>query len=131
MGIQLKNANVIPSRDYETVTVLGLDVPLTSKLPYGAQVEMIDLQSRYEAGEFGQFEFLMRVFCVFTLRLPKRDHVRWSWLAEQDLEADEVTDLVQGTLALLNHQQAAREAEAEGGEGNAPKPKAKGKKTDS
>lgn len=127
MPITLKNANVIPDRDPETLTVLGLNIPLTGKLPYGAQVELIDLQARFEDGEFGQFEFLMRVFCVFTLRLPKREHVRWSWLAQQDLEADEVTDLVQGTLALLNHQNAVREAE----EGNAPKPKAKGKKIES
>ena len=125
MGIKLKNANVIPNRDYETVEVLGLDIPLTRKLPYGAQVELIDLQNRFEAGEFGQFEFLMRVFCVFTLRLPARDHVRWSWLAAQDLEADEVTELVEGTLKLLTHQQEA--PAVEGDEGNAPKP-TRGKK---
>ena len=119
MGIKLKNANVIPTRDYETITVLGLDIPLTKKLPYGAQVELIDLQNRHENGEFGQFEFLMRVFCVFTLRLPAREHVRWPWLAAQDLEADEVTELVEGTLKLLTHQQ--ERPETDGDEGNAPK----------
>ena len=124
MGIKLRNANVIPTRDYETVEVLGLEIPLTKKLPYGAQVELIDLQNRHESGDFGQFEFLMRVFCVFTLRLPARDHVRWSWLAAQDLEADEVTELVEGTLKLLTHQQE----KPEGDEGNAPKPKARAKK---
>jgi hypothetical protein len=117
MPITLKNANAIPSRDYETVTVLGLEIPKTSKLPYGAQVELIDLQTRYEAGEFGHFEYLMRLFCVFTLRLPKAEHVRWDWLARQDIEAEEVTQLVQGTLALLE----AIRSEGEAGSGNAPK----------
>ena len=123
MPIKLKNKDVIPSRDYETTTVLGLDIPLTGKLPYGAQVELIDLQARHEAGEFGQFEYLMRLFCVFTLRLPKAEHVRWEWLARQDLEANEVQELTEGTLALLTHQQ-----KASAGEGNAPEP-AKGKKS--
>lgn len=121
MPIKLKNRDVIPSRDYETLTILGLDIPLTGKLPYGGQVELIDLQSRHEAGEFGQFEYLMRLFCVFTLRLPKAEHVRWEWLARQDLEASEVQELTEGTLALLTHQQ---KASAENPNASAP---AKGK----
>lgn len=123
MPLKLKNRDVIPNRDYETLTILGLDIPLTGKLPYGGQVELIDLQARHEAGEFGQFEYLMRLFCVFTLRLSKNEQVRWDWLARQDLEADEVTEITQGTLALLTHQQTAS-----AGEGNAPKP-AKGKRS--
>lgn len=126
MGIKLRNANVIPTRDYETVEVLGLEIPLTKKLPYGAQVELIDLQNRFADGDFGQFEYLMRVFCVFTLRLPAREHVRWAWLAAQDLEADEVTALVEGTLKLLTHQQEV--PVVEGDEGNVPKPAPKTRK---
>jgi hypothetical protein len=38
MPIRLKNKDVIPSRDYETVNVLGLEIPLTNELPFGAQV---------------------------------------------------------------------------------------------
>ena len=120
MPIKLKNKDVIPSRDHETTTVLGLDIPLTGKLPYGGQVELIDLHARHEAGEFGQFEYLMRLFCVYTLRLPKAERVRWDWLSRQDLEEDEIKDLVAGTLALANHQMASAE------EGNVPAP-AKGK----
>ena len=123
MPIKLKNKDVIPSRDYETATILGLDIPLTGKLPYGAQVELIDLQARHEVGDFGHFEYLMRLFCVFTLRLPKNEHVRWDWLARQDLEADEVKELTEGTLALLTHQQTVS-----AGEGNV-RPPAKGKKS--
>lgn len=123
MPIKLKNRDVIPNRDFETITILGLDIPLTGKLPYGGQVELIDLQARHEAGEFGQFEYLMRLFCVFTLRLPKAEHVRWEWLARQDLEATEVQELTEGTLALLTHQQ---KVSAENPNASAP---AKGKKS--
>ena len=125
MGIKLRNANVIPTRDYETVEVLGLKIPLTKKLPYGAQVELIDLQNRYEEGEFGKIEFFMRVFCTFTLRLPPRDHVKWSWLAQQDLEDDEARELMDGTFKLLEFQ---KPAETEGDEGNVPKPTPRTKK---
>ena len=123
MPIRLKNQHVIPARDYETVSVLGLDIPLTNELPFGAQVELLDLQTQHEAGAFGQFEYLLRIFCVFTARLPKGERVRYDWLARQSLEADEVTELMNGTLALLSHQQRASE-----GDPNADRP-VKGKKT--
>ena len=121
MPIQLKNRAALPQQDYQTVTVLGLEIPLTGDLPFGAQIELLDLQSRHEAGEFGQFEYLLRLFCVFTARLPKAERVRYEWLANQHLEATEVAELMQGTLALLTHQHSASKGEAE--EGNAPKPK--------
>ena len=124
MPIKLKNKDVIPNRDYETVNVLGLEIPLTSDLPFGAQVELLDLQGQHEAGQFGQFEYLLRIFCVFTSRLPKAERVRYDWLARQNLEADEVTELMNGTLALLSHQQKVSE-----GDPNASKPAPKGKKT--
>ena len=106
MPIKLKHQNVIPKSDYETVSILGLDVPLTKELPFGAQVELLDLQTRHEQNEFGQLEYLLRIFCVFTARLPKNERVRYEWLASQKLEPEEVTDLMNGTLALLNHQQS-------------------------
>ena len=106
MPIKLKHQNVIPKSDYETVSVLGLDVPLTKELPFGAQVELLDLQTRHDQHEFGQLEYLLRIFCVFTARLPKNERVRYEWLASQKLEPEEVTDLMNGTLALLNHQQS-------------------------
>jgi hypothetical protein len=114
MPIQLKNRDSIPKSDYATVNILGLDIPLTDQLPFGAQVELIDLQAQHADGAFGQYEYLMRIFCVFTRRLPKGEQVRYEWLAAQDLEADEVTQLVTGTLQLLTHQQAARASVAEG-----------------
>ena len=119
MPIKLKHQNVIPKSDYETVSVLGLEVPLTKDLPFGAQVELLDLQTRHEQHEFGQLEYLLRIFCVFTRRLPKGEHVRYEWLATQKLEADEVTELVNGTLALLTHHQETDEGEA-ADSGNAP-----------
>jgi hypothetical protein len=100
--ITLKNRHALPTNDYDTVKVLGLDIPLTKDLPFGAQVEVLDLQGRYESGDFGQVEYLMRLFCVFTRRLAKAEHVRYDWLAQQSLEADEVAELMSGTLALLN-----------------------------
>ena len=124
MPIKLKHQNVIPKSDYETVSILGLDVPLTKELPFGAQVELLDLQTRHGQNEFGQLEYLLRIFCVFTARLPKSERVRYEWLASQKLEPEEVTDLMNGTLALLNHQQQGDEVVS----GNAPK---KGKKAES
>jgi len=117
MPLKLKNMHKVPSTDYETVKVLGLEIPLTRDLPFGAQVELLDMQARHEQGEFGQLEYLLRTFCVFTRRLPKGEQVRYEWLARQELEADEVTELVNGTLALLQAQ-GAQEDEASG---NAPK----------
>lgn len=122
MPIRLKHRDLIPKTDYETVSVLGLEIPLTNELPFGAQVELLDLQSQHESGAFGQFEYLMRIFCVFTARLPKGERVRYEWLARQSLEADEVTELMNGTLALLTHQQKVSE-----GDPNAGRPAAKGK----
>lgn len=114
MSIRLKNANVLPQRDVETVEVLGLELPLRDRLSFGAQVEVIDLQSRYASGDMGEFEYLMRLFCVFTRSLPKPQQVRFDWLARQHLEADEVAELTSGTLQLLN---ALRNDDVEQGAG--------------
>jgi hypothetical protein len=119
MPIQLKNRDRLPTSDYQTVSVLGLDIPVTTDLPFGAQVELLDLQARHTDGEFGQVEYLLRIFCVFTRRLPKGEQVRYEWLAQQNLEADEVADLMRGTLELLN----ALQAKSAGGSGNARKKK--------
>lgn len=126
MSLKLKNRNVLPL-EHETITVLGLEIPITTRLPFGAQVEILDLQTKLNDGELGQFEWLMRAFCLFTRRLPKNQQVRYEWLAAQDLESDEIAELTSGTLKLL---QALRTDDAAGevGEGNAPKaPKAKSK----
>jgi hypothetical protein len=48
---------------------------------------------------------------VFTARLPKAERVRYDWLARQNLDADEVAELMTGTLALLTHQQKASEGD--------------------
>jgi len=117
MPIQLKNRDRLPATDFETVNVLGLELPITNELPFGAQVELLDLQSRHTEGEFGQVEYLLRIFCVFTRRLAKTEHVRYEWLAQQSLEAEEVAELMTGTLKLLT---ALQEKQA-GGAGNAPK----------
>ena len=119
MPIKLKHQNVIPRRDYDTVSILGLEVPLTKELPFGAQVELLDLRTRHEQNEFGQVEYFLRIFCVFTSRLPKSERVRYEWLASQKLEPEEATDLMNGTLALLTHHQEADEGEA-ADSGNAP-----------
>lgn len=126
MTLKLKNANVLPLT-YETITILGLEVPLTDRLPFGAQVALLDLQAKRDAGDLGNFEFLMRTFCLFTLRLPKSRQVQYEWLSRQDLEADEVTELTEGTVRLLNALSApqAGDGEREGKSPNAPKGKGK------
>ena len=123
MPIKLKNRDSLPASDYETVSILGLDVPLTRDLPFGAQVELLDLQQRFNEGDFGQLEYVLRLFCVFTRRLPKAEHVRYEWLAAQSLDADEIAELMSGTLRLLGFLQV------EGDSGNAPKRRAKGSST--
>lgn len=102
MPIKIKHS-AAPQQDYETVKILGLEIPLTHDLPFGGQVELLDLQTRFDEGEIGQFEFLMRLFCTFTKRLPKREWVRYEWLAQQRLEADEMSELVNGVKDLLDH----------------------------
>lgn len=114
MPIKLKNLNVIRAAEVETTTILGLDIPLRDRLAFGAQIEVIDLQSKYQAGEMGEFEYLMRLFCVFTHSLPKHDRVQYGWLAQQDLTAEEVAELTTGTLALLNAISTTIEDGAEG-----------------
>lgn len=126
MPIQLRNRDKLPATDFQTVSVLGLEIPVTTDLPFGAQVELLDLQSQHADGQFGQVEYLLRIFCVFTRRLPKSEHVRYEWLAQQRLEAEEVTELMQGTLTLLNALQAKQ---ADGGAGNAPKKTPRGSST--
>lgn len=121
MPITLKNREALPREGLETVDVLGLSIPVTDSLPFGGQVELMDLQRAFEAGEVGQVEFMMRAFCLFTWRLPKHEHVRYDWLARQNLEPEEIADLMTATLALLNGFKKVEES----GEGNAPK---KGKK---
>lgn len=123
MTIRLKNANVLPQRDVETVEILGLELPLRDRLSFGAQVEVIDLQSKYQSGDIGEFEYLMRLFCVFTRVLPKPQQVRFDWLARQQLEAEEVAELTSGTLQLLN----ALRSDEGGQEQGAGEGKAKGK----
>ena len=115
MPLKLKNRDALPKNDSETVHILGLDVPTEGDLPFGGQVELIDLQNRFDAHEFGQFEYLLRVFCVFTRRMSKNDRVRYDQLAEAHLEPEEMAELVTGTLKLLE----ARRADAGEDAGNA------------
>jgi hypothetical protein len=125
MPIKLKHRDVLPREGQETVHILGLDIPLGGDLPFGAQIELLDLVQRNEDGKVGQFEFLMRLFCLYTRRLPKREQVEYAWLAQQHLDADEVTELTQGVVALLK---PTLDAALESDEGNAGKPR-RGKKT--
>ena len=120
MSLKLKNRNVLPL-EHETITVLGLDIPLTNRLPFGAQVAIHDLQTKKHEDEIGNFEFLMRVFCLFTLRLPKARQVKYEWLSQQDLEADEVQELTEGTVRLLAALNTGSDDGDEAGEGKAPK----------
>jgi hypothetical protein len=127
LPIRIKNKSKLPETEYDTVTVLGLEIPKTKDLPFGGQVQLVDLQNAFEAGEIREFEFLMRLFCLFTWRLPKTEHVRYEWLAGQKLEPEEVTEITTATTELLNHlNQPDPEAEAEdGGSKNARKAKQK------
>lgn len=126
MPLKLRNANVLPPTEAETVTVLGLEIPLTDSLPFGAQVEVFDLQQRYNAGEVGQYEFLVRVFCLFTKRLPKDEWVRYDDLGQKYLHQDDIAELTEGTLKLLAALRGPDSDEGdEVGEGNAPKRKGK------
>ena len=127
MPIVLKNRGGLPKGDAETVDVLGLSIPITTDLPFGGQVELMDLQAAFEAEKVGQVEFLMRTFCLFTWRLPKRERVTYEWLSRQQLDADEVTEITAATLQLLNGLKGNEDEDEGEGEGNDPKP-AKGKK---
>jgi len=129
VSIKLKNANVLPLAGFETITVLGLEIPLRDRLAFGAQVEVIDLQNKYMAGDIGEFEYLMRLFCVFTRALPKTQQVRFEWLAQQQLEADEVAELTSGTLRLLNAIRRDDDSEVEAGKNADKGTKAKKAKT--
>lgn len=122
MPIKLRNANLVPKTDPETVEVLDLHIPVAGDLPFGAQIEWFDLMSAQEEGRVGGAEFMMRALCLFTRRLPKREWVNYDWLARQHLDADEMTELFTGISRLMD---AMRPDEA-GGEGNA---KEKGKTT--
>lgn len=121
MPIKLKNRVSLPKADAETIEVLGLDIPLTGDLPFGGQIELFDLQTAYDEGAVGKLEFLMRVFCIFTWRLAKHEHVKYDWLSRQKLESEELAELTTGTLKLL---EAMR---ADGDEGNDPKPSKRAK----
>ena len=72
---------------------------------------------------------MMRTFCLFTMRLPKSRQVQYEWLAQQDLEAEEITEITDGTMRLLAALNPGGDTDEEG-EGNAPKPP-KGKATKS
>lgn len=111
MPIKLKNRSKLPDIDFETVTALGLEIPKTQRFPFGGQVALVDLQNRFAAAEVGEFEFLMRLFCLFTWRLPKGEHVRYEWLAAQDLEADEISEIIAAANELLKHLNTPAEGE--------------------
>jgi len=124
MPIKLKNRDLIRKPSSETVHVLGLDIPTEGDLPFGAQIELMDLNQRREDGEVGGAEFILRVFCLMTTRMPKKDQVKYEWLAEQHLDAEEMGELMEGVNALLLAPAQKRILDGEdGGEGNAPKPK--------
>jgi hypothetical protein len=125
--LNIKHRKALPLKDVETVHVCGLDIPLDGDLPYGAQIELFDHQNRFNLGEIGQFEYLMRAFCVFTWRLPAQDRVRYHELAERDPTPEQMAELVNGTLALLK----ARAADAGEDEGNALETPKRGKKATS
>jgi len=119
--IKLRNSNIIPRQDVETVRVLELDIPLTGDLPFGAQVEWFDLMTAHDEGKVGGLQFMMRAFCLFTRRLPKREWVSYDWLATQRIDDDEMADLFQGVAALMNALKPETPEGDEVGEGNAPK----------
>lgn len=121
MPIKLKNANVLPRTDVETVAILGLNIPLAGDLPFGAQVEWFDLVQAREEGKVGVAEFMMRALCLFTRRLPKREWVSYDWLAQQRLETDEMTELFEGIARLMEGLKPETVEGDEAGEGNAPR----------
>ena len=130
MPIKLKNRDLIRNPNPETIHVLGLDIPTEGDLPFGAQVELMDLNQRREDGLVGGAEFILRVFCLMTTRLPKRDQVKYEWLAEQHLEAGEMTELMEGVNALLLAPAQKRILDEDAGdEGNAPTPKKRASST--
>ena len=126
MGIKLKNMDKVPDASFETVDVLGLSIPKTSKLPFGATVQYIDLVSKRDAGLVGSSEFYFRLFCLFTWRLPRDQRVTYEWLSDQRLEKEEIEDIVRATNQLLIHY--ADGNEEEGGEEEEGKPKRKARK---
>lgn len=102
MPIKIKNAGKLPTaNDVETVDVLGLEIPISGSLPLGAQVQWTDTLNKYEAGDYGVIEFMLRAFCLYTWRCAnKSDRVDYNWLSQQQLDEDEIKDLFEGVAKL-------------------------------
>jgi hypothetical protein len=105
MPIKLKNQNIIPDSNYDTVHIFGLDIPKLRRkdLPGGPLMDLVDISNMRDRGEIGEFDFVRRAFCTFTRLLPKHEHVRLEWFYQQRLEEDEVREMTTGTLELLTY----------------------------
>lgn len=120
MAIKLREVSKLPTDNAETVSVLGLEIPVGGSLPLGAQAQWTDLLAEYESGRVGAVEFMLRSFCLYTWRLPKHERVNYSWLSQQELHPDDITELMKGVTAL---QQAMLPDDGEKPKGKASKAK--------
>ena len=114
----LKLKNPLPSRDVETVDILGLEVPKYRHFLNHEQAEFLDLEMRYDRGEVSDLQYSLRLFHMFAGRLPRREQRELEKLRYAKLEMDEFMAIQKGTQELLlaaMEQFASENGEHEGG----------------
>jgi hypothetical protein len=129
MPIKIKNANAVLPTSTGYVEAVGLKIPKTDRLPYKARLELLSIVHAIDAKQdnplVGHIDMMLRIFCLFTTRLPRREWVDYEWLAEQDLEQEEMAQILEATQELLSYYldhlpKGDKVEDAEGGEGKAP-----------
>lgn len=100
MPIKLRQVEKLPTDNAETVSILGLEIPVGGSLPLGAQAQWTDLLAEYDSGRVGAVEFMLKSFCLYTWRLGKHERINYAWLSQQELHPDDITELMQGVTAL-------------------------------
>lgn len=114
MSIKLREVEKLPTTDSEVVTILGLDIPVKGSLPLGAQVKWTDLLSKYENNEIGAVEFMLESFCLYTWRLPQHERVKYSWLSQQNLHPDDISELMAGVAKLQQAMMPTEDVKTQG-----------------
>ena len=107
---------------------LDLSIPKSSSLPFGLMTELFVLQNKRLNEEIGQSEYFLKLFCLFTQRLPTNEHVSYSALKNLTFPEGvegmrEQMQLVATLMQSVNQLLGA--LNLGGGEGKAPKEKAK------
>lgn len=79
---------------------LDLSIPKLPSLPFGLMTEMFVLQSQRTNEEIGQAEYFLKLFCLFTHRLPANERVDFSAL--KNLQFPDGVEGMQEQMQLVN-----------------------------